>query len=132
MRHAVALALRRPGLRTPAKTRTLARVNPPHTEVDPVLELLEAIATRLRSRTFPDLASQLDRWEAGASVAGAPELTASVTKLEQDRAAVEAALVLSDSLGQTEGQITRLTALKRAMFGRASFDLLRKPFLLTA
>jgi transposase len=33
------------------------------------------------------------------------------------------------SQGQTEGQITRLKALKRAMFGRANFDLLRKRFL---
>ena len=40
--------------------------------------------------------------------------------------------MLPYSQGQTEGQITRLKALKRAMFGRANFDLLRKRFLLTA
>ena len=132
VRHAVALALRRPDLRTPAEARTLACVKALDPELDRVLGLLEEFAALLRSRPLPDPAKHLDRWEAGARAAGAPELTAFVTKLEQDRAAVEAALVLPYSQGQTEGQITRLKALKRAMFGRANFDLLRKRFLLTS
>jgi transposase len=132
VRHAVALALRRPGLRTPAESRALARVKALHPELARVLGLLEEFAGLLRNRPLPNPADHLDRWESGARAAGAPELTAFVAKLEQDRAAVEAALALPYSQGQTEGQITRLKALKRAMFGRANFDLLRKRFLLTA
>jgi transposase len=49
--------------------------------------------------------------------------------LRQDLAAVQAALTLPYSQGQTEGQITRLKQLKRQMYGRTSFDLLRKRFL---
>jgi transposase len=45
--------------------------------------------------------------------------------LVQDRAAVEAALSLEWSNGQVEGQVNRLKFLKRQMYGRASFDLLR-------
>jgi transposase len=66
-----------------------------------------------------------------ARESGLAEAAAFVTKLRQDLAAVQAALTLPYSQGQTEGQITRLKALKRQMFGRASFDLLRARFLAT-
>jgi transposase len=45
--------------------------------------------------------------------------------LRQDGAAVKAALTSDWSNGQTEGQVNRLKFLKRQMFGRANFDLLR-------
>ncbi|MBD8901277.1 hypothetical protein MBTS_03350 [Methylobacterium bullatum] len=41
-------------------------------------------------------------------------------------------LTLPWSIGQAEGQITRLKLLKRAMYGRANLDLLRRRFLLAA
>lgn len=45
--------------------------------------------------------------------------------VEQDAAAVEAACSSQWSQGQVEGQVNRLKFLKRQMFGRAKFDLLR-------
>jgi transposase len=45
--------------------------------------------------------------------------------LLQDRAAVEAALSLEWSNGQVEGQVNRLKFLKRSMYGRGGFDLLK-------
>lgn len=45
--------------------------------------------------------------------------------LHADLPAVRAALALPWSNGQTEGQIHRLSALKRQRYGRAGFDLLR-------
>ena len=53
-------------------------------------------------------------------------------KLGADDAAVHAAMTLSWSTGQVEGQINRLKMIKRQMFGRASFDLLNRRFLLAA
>lgn len=38
---------------------------------------------------------------------------------------MEAALATEWSNGQTEGQVTRLKLVKRQMYGRAKFDLLR-------
>jgi transposase len=38
---------------------------------------------------------------------------------------VEAALTLPWSTGPVEGRITQLKLIKRQMYGRASFDLLR-------
>lgn len=45
--------------------------------------------------------------------------------LKTDYAAVRAALTLSWSNGQVEGQVNRLKLIKRQMYGRANFDLLR-------
>jgi len=45
--------------------------------------------------------------------------------LRRDAPAVTAALSLTWSQGQVEGQITRLKLLKRKMYGRARFDVLR-------
>ena len=46
--------------------------------------------------------------------------------IKQDIAAVANALSLPWSNGQTEGQVNRLKLIKRQMYGRANFDLLRK------
>lgn len=45
--------------------------------------------------------------------------------LRLDGEAVVAALSSEWSNGQTEGQINRLKMIKRQMYGRANFDLLR-------
>ena len=46
--------------------------------------------------------------------------------IKQDFAAVMNALSLPWSNGQVEGQVNRLKLIKRQMYGRANFDLLRK------
>jgi transposase len=50
--------------------------------------------------------------------------------LRRDYAAVEAAVTSEWSSGQVEGQVTRLKLVKRSMYGRAGFPLLRQRFLL--
>lgn len=52
--------------------------------------------------------------------------------LQRDYAAVSAALELPWSSGQAEGQINRLKTLKRQMYGRAGFELLRARVLRAA
>jgi transposase len=47
------------------------------------------------------------------------------TSLERDEAAILAAMRLPWSNGQVEGQVHRLKLIKRQMYGRANFDLLR-------
>src|SRR2546421_3106705 len=50
-------------------------------------------------------------------------------KLKKDFDAVKAGLTLAWSNGQTEGQVHRLKLIKRQMYGRGSFPLLRKRVL---
>ena len=68
---------------------------------------------------------ELEAWIASARASQIAEMAGFSLGLSRDRAAVEAALSLSWSNGQAEGQVNRLKMLKRQMYGRAGFDLLR-------
>ncbi|MFJ9968880.1 transposase [Streptomyces avermitilis] len=61
-----------------------------------------------------------------------PALHGFVTGLGQDLDAVVAGLSLHYSSGAVEGHNNKIKMLKRQMFGRANFDLLRKRVLLAA
>ena len=52
--------------------------------------------------------------------------------IERDKKAVAAAIATPWSTSPAEGQITRLKAIKRSMYGRAGFDLLRQRVLIAA
>jgi transposase len=72
----------------------------------------------------------LDAWIALAQEPGSvPEMVTFAHGLMQDYNAVQAAVALPWSNGQVEGQVNRLKLIKRQMYGRASFDLLRRRFL---
>ncbi len=85
--------------------------------------------TRMVRDKQPD---KLDGW---LNACHASEITALTTfgeGLRRDYTAVRAALKEPWSSGQAEGQINRLKMLKRQMYGRAGFDLLRKRVLCAA
>lgn len=71
-------------------------------------------------------------WLNDALKSGVPAVTTFAVGLQQDAAAVKAALTKPWSNGQTEGQVNKLKLLKRQTFGRAKFDLLRRRVLLAA
>lgn len=60
---------------------------------------------------------------------GQTDLGGFVTGLRQDEAAVRAAIVEPWSNGPVKGQVNRLKLIKRSMYGRAKFDLLRQRVL---
>jgi len=76
--------------------------------------------------------AELDAWLADARTCGVRALETFAAGLEQDGAAVRAALTTPWSSGQAEGQITRLKLTKRQSYGRAGFDLLRRRVLIAA
>ena len=59
-----------------------------------------------------------------------PHLHAFTRGLERDRDAVDAAVMLFHHNGTTEGVNTKTKLLKRQMYGRAGFTLLRHRILL--
>lgn len=87
------------------------------------------------AREFHDLARHrrgdaLDDWIARASDHAVPrELRVFAQGLKSDYLAVKAAFTTDWSNGQVEGQVNRLKLIKRQMYGRAKFDLLRKRVL---
>jgi transposase len=78
--------------------------------------LVERFQTMIRKKANNDL----DPWISDAN----PSLIASFARgVAKDKAAVLAAI--TESNGQTEGQITKLKLVKRQMFGRAKLDLIQ-------
>jgi transposase len=75
---------------------------------------------------------RLDSWMASVDTDDLPHLHRFVTGLKRDYHAVRNGLTLSHSSGTVEGTVNRIKMIKRQMYGRAKFDLLRKRILLTA
>lgn len=73
--------------------------------------------------------ARLASWLVAAQGSRIVELVSFAEGIQSDHAAVEAALRLPWSQGQTEGQVNRLKVCKRTMYGRAKFDLLRQRML---
>jgi transposase len=69
-------------------------------------------------------------WLTAAETSALREFRDFAAGLRRDYAAVEAAVTSAWSSGQVEGQVTRLKLVKRSMYGRAGFPLLRQRFLL--
>jgi len=68
----------------------------------------------------------------GAKASGIDELEAFAVKLLQDTEAVVNAMILPRSQGQTEGRLNKLKLVKRSMYGRGKFGLLRRRMLYAA
>ena len=79
----------------------------------------------VRQRKQEDLAEWIDN-ATGSEICALKGFANGITK---DIDAVRAALSLEWSNGQVEGQVNRLKLIKRQMYGRANFDLLRKRVL---
>jgi transposase len=103
----------------------LARLQVVCPQVAVVAGFVATFAAVLRAHDVDGLYAWLRR----AEESGIPELQAIAQGLWRDRDAVEAAVATEWNNGQTEGQVNRLKTTKRAMYGRAKFDLLRQRIL---
>jgi transposase len=115
--------LRRAEDLNPRQQQLLADVRGHCSQLDRLAEHVTGFAKMMTKRTGEQqLAGWLERVEADDQ----PELHTFAAGIRQDLAAVTAGLTLPYSSGATEGNVNRLKALKRQMYGRASLDLLRK------
>ena len=121
-RKASRLVLRKPELLTDAERMALAQLQDVHSEVGTTLVFTERFAGIVRERRG---AAELQQWLVDAEASEVREIRQFAHKIRQDEAAVRAGCTLEWSNGQTEGKITKLKAIKRSMYGRAKFDLLR-------
>ena len=72
---------------------------------------------------------RLDAWLERVASSDLAELQSFAAGVEKDKAAVKAGLTWSINNGQVEGQVTKLKLIKRSMYGRAGFPLLRQRVL---
>jgi hypothetical protein len=105
--------------------------------LDRVLEASPAILCAYQlAQDFQQIVRQraseaFEPWLQELAGSGVPAPQTFAAGLEREKAAVLAALTLPWSNGQTEGQVNRLKLIKRSMYGRANFDLLRLRALYT-
>ncbi len=124
-RQAAWLLVRRPKELDVDDQRILERLCHAAPMVDTAYHLAQEFIQMVRTRQ----ATAFDAWLTRATASDIPEIQGFVTGLERDKAAVVAALSSSYSNGQVEGQVNRLKLIKRSMYGRAKFDLLRQRVL---
>jgi transposase len=105
---------------TPAETALLHQLCQ-HPDLQTSYPLVQQFVFMVRQHA----AAQLDDWLAACAATQVASLQTFAAGIQQDYAAVRAALATNWSNGQTEGQVNRLKLIKRQMYGRASFDLLR-------
>ena len=91
----------------------------PHIET--AYRLVEKFLQMVRERT----GEQLDGWLAFVEASHLKAFDSFVTGVQQDKEAVFAGLTLPWSNGPLEGNVNRLKLIKRSMYGRAEFDLLK-------
>ena len=72
---------------------------------------------------------RLDAWLERVATSKLAELQPFAAGVEKDKAAVKAGFTWFINNGQVEGQVTKLKLLKRTMYGKAGFPLLRQRVL---
>lgn len=94
---------------------------------------LDAVAGHVRDfgELLTDrLGAMLPAWIDAVDASQLPGLTGFALHLLRDRDAVTAGLTLNWSSGSIEGAVNRIKKIKRQLYGRAGFELLRKMILL--
>jgi transposase len=94
-------------------------------QVSPDLALAYELSQNFLHLLRERKAEELNTWLRQAKESHITEFRSLANSIQQDRAAVAAACSLPWNQGQVEGQVNRLKWLKRQMYGRARFDLLR-------
>jgi len=106
---------------TAQQQRHLEQICQASEELSTAYELSQDFLGMLKERR----AHELKAWISAAKSSHVTEFKSFAKSVQQDYAAIYAACSLPWSQGQVEGQINRLKCLKRQMYGRACFDLLR-------
>jgi len=134
----------RPAVPKPRHITRWIMTNPQHLTPDQHAKLtgvlascpeLQAVAAHVRD--FADLMNKhrgdrLPDWMLRVQADNLPALHSLVTGLRRDLDAVTAGPTMIWSSGPVEGAVNRIKTIKRSMYGRAGFDLLRRRILLSA
>ena len=96
---------------------------------DPQIGTLRRFLLRFRGLLRGSSKAKLQQWMKDVENSGLGRLERFVQFLRRDEAAVENAVTMPRSNGQVEGQVNKLKALKRQMYGRGSTELLRARLL---
>jgi transposase len=120
-RQASFLLIKQPGALTETQRTYLEQITQASDDLKLAYELTQEFVTMIRQHQ----ADPFDGWLTRVKAHAPRELKSFAVGLRRDYQAVRAGLSRPQSNAQVEGQITRLKLLKRQMYGKAHFDLLR-------
>jgi transposase len=128
-RQAARILLTKPDALTAGQNQTLTELAAACPEMTALATLIASFAALL----VPDPGNdgKLGQWMTDARAAGLPHVHSFTRGLDLDIQAATAALTLPYHNGRTEGVNTRTKMIKRQMYGRAGFTLLRHRILLS-
>lgn len=113
--------VRRPERRKPPEQARLDAIRGCSVELAEALDLADGFADLVRKQSTGTLSEWLTRGEASPE----PALRRFAGGIRSDEASVQAAVTQRWSNGPVEGHVNRLKTIKRQMYGRAGFVLLR-------
>jgi transposase len=119
---------RPPSALTAEQTQFVAHLCENTSDVRVVRELALAFRQLMKARVV----AALSAWVETAEQCSIAELRTFAIGIRQEYQAVAASLEYPWSNGPVEGQVNRLKTIKRQMYGRANFDLLRARVLWAA
>ena len=128
-RKAARLLLTRPGNLTDGQRETVMRLSSACPEMKALASLIGSFAVMLNPG--PGNEGKLRQWITDARAAGLPHLHSFTRGLDLDIQAATAALTFPHHNGRTEGVNNKTKMIKRQMYGRAGFTLLRHRILLS-
>ena len=113
--------VRRAEKRKPPEQARLDAIRGCSVELAAALDLADGFADLIRKQSTGTLSEWLTRGEASPD----PDLRRFAEGIRRDEASVQAAVTERWSNGPVEGHVNRLKTIKRQMYGRAGFVLLR-------
>ena len=127
-RRVARLLLTRPAALSDAQQALLGKLTAACPEMTSLADLVRSFATLLKPDPGND--GKLREWTHAARAVDLPSVHAFTRGLDLDMAAATAAVTLPFHNGRTEGVNTKTKMIKRQMYGRAGFTLLRHRILL--
>lgn len=115
--------------------KPLEKVNISKEEVDavtskyPDIGRIFEIVSSFKEVLFSKKAGKLDKWLESAEALGMEEITSFVNGTRRDIDAVKNAITYGYNNGLAEGSVNKLKVIKRIMYGRNNFSLLRNKLL---
>jgi transposase len=113
--------IRRPENRTAEAEVRLDKIRAARPDLTIALDLADEFTALIRKRST----GTLKEWLLRAEVSPCPEVRHFAEGIRRDESAVNAAVTLRWSNGLVEGHVNRLKTIKRQMYGRAGFPLLK-------
>ena len=113
--------VRRPEKRTVEAQARLDKIRAASPDLTNALDIADGFTALIRKQS----SGTLEEWLSRAGASPRPEVRNFAEGIRRDESAVNAAITLPWSNGPVEGHVDRLKTIKRQMYGRAGFALLK-------